>query len=457
MPTTPESAGKRVLIIVQNLPVPFDRRVWQEATALAASGYQVAVICPAAREHTARYECLQGIHIYRHPLPLEAKGAMGYLLEYASSLFWELVLSVRVLRRHGFDAIHACNPPDNIFLIGALYKLLLGKRFLFDHHDINPELYEAKFGRRDLLYRLVRLAERLTFLVADVSIATNESYRRIAIERGRMRPERVFVVRSGPSLERLRILPPVPRLKRGRQFLVGYVGVMGAQEGIPYLLQAARHIVRDLGREDVQFTLVGGGPALEQMRRLSARMGLDSHVEFLGRVPEQTLLEVLNTADVCVNCDEVNAMNDKSTMNKIMEYMALAKPIVQFELTEGRFSAREASLYARPNDARDFAAKIVTLLDDPQRRRRMGELGRERVERQLAWQYEAPKLLAAYEALFLKGAAADAAAAPSAVEYPRGYGPRRPLSPPASSDRSRSTPSRADVRRPRAGRGRARG
>ena len=425
MRITPESAGKRVLIIVQNLPVPFDRRVWQEATALKAHGYEVAVICPAARGYTARYECLQGIHIYRHPLPLEARGAWGYLLEYASSLFWELVLSFKVLRRHGFDAIHACNPPDNIFLIGGLYKLLLGKRFLFDHHDINPELYEAKFGRRDFFYRLVRLSERLTFLVADVSIATNESYRRIALERGRMRPESVHVVRSGPSLERLRILPPVPALKRGRKYLVGYVGVMGAQEGIQYLLQAARHIVHEQGREDVQFVLVGGGPALGEMRRLAWQMALDPYVDFLGRVPDQTLLEVLNTADVCVNCDEVNAMNDKSTMNKIMEYMALGKPIVQFELTEGRFSAREASLYARPNDALDFAAKIVTLLEDPERRERMGQFGRHRVERQLAWEYEEPKLLAAYEALF-KAPGESRSAAATRVGYPPGYGPQRP-------------------------------
>jgi len=437
MPITPASAGRRILIIVQNLPVPFDRRVWQEATTLVANGYQVAVICPTGRGYTARYECLEGIHIHRHPLPLEAGGPWGYLLEYASSLFWELVFSFRVLRRHGFDAIHACNPPDSIFLIGALYKTL-GKRFLFDHHDINPELYEAKFGHRGLFYRLVCLAERLTFLTADVSIATNESYRRIALERGRMPPEKVFVVRSGPSLDRLKIQPPVPQWKRGRGHLVGYVGVMGAQEGIPYLLEAARHIVRDLGREDVQFVLAGGGPALEEMRRLNSRMGLDAYVEFLGRVPDQTLLEVLNTADVCVNCDEVNPMNDKSTMNKIMEYMTLAKPIVQFQLTEGRFSAREASLYARPNDARDFADKIVTLLDDPERREWMGRFGRQRVERQLAWVYEAPKLLAAYDALFAAPARAPRrfkvpahaqSAGRTPAGYQRRYGPQGPRSP----------------------------
>jgi glycosyltransferase involved in cell wall biosynthesis len=406
MPTTPGSAGngagrhRKVLIIVQNLPVPFDRRVWQEATELAAHGYGVAVICPVGRGAERRYECLDGIHIYRHPLPIEASGAWGYLLEYATSLFWEFVLALKVLQRHGFDIIHACNPPDDIFLIGGFFKLFARKRFLFDHHDINPELYEAKFGRRGLLYRFMVLCERLTFRVADVSIATNDSYRQIAITRGGMDPERVFVVRSGPSLERLRIQPPVPHWKKGRRYLVGYVGVMGAQEGIPYLIDAAAHIVQRLGRHDVQFVLIGGGPALQEMQRLARERGLSDYVEFTGRVPDQTLLEVLNTADVCVNADEVNPMNDKSTMNKIMEYMALGKPIVQFELTEGRYSAGEASLYAKPNDAVDMAQQILTLLDDPQRREAMGRFGRRRIETALAWPYEAPKLLAAYDAAF---------------------------------------------------------
>ena len=397
--------ARKVLIIVQNLPVPFDRRVWQEANELHSNGYQVAVICPVGRGHDARYECINGIHIYRHPLPLEASGAWGYLLEYGWSLLWEFVLACRVLRRHGFDAIHACNPPDNIFLIGGFFKLLGRKRFLFDHHDINPELYEAKFGRRDVLYRMLRLWERLTFKVADVSIATNESYRRIAIERGGMAPEDVFVVRSGPSLERLRILPPVPGLKKGRRFLVGYVGVMGQQEGIPYLLDAAHHIVYALGRHDIQFALVGGGPALEEMRRRAQQRGLGDYLDFTGRVPDRALLEVLNTADVCVNPDEVNAMNDKSTMNKIMEYMALGKPIVQFELTEGRFSALEASTYAKPNDALDLARHIVALLDDPDKRQQMGRFGRRRVENELAWPYEAPQLLQAYDRLFRRSRA----------------------------------------------------
>ena len=327
-------------------------------------------------------------------------GAFGYLIEYAAALFWEFVLAWRVLFARGFDVIHACNPPDDIFLVGCFFKLFLRKKFLFDHHDINPELYEAKFGRRDLFYRVMLLWERLTFAVADVSIATNESYRRIAIERGKMHPAKVFVVRSGPSLERMRIVPPVPALKRGRRFLVGYVGVMGAQEGLDHLLRAARHIVHDLKREDVHFGLVGSGSEFAFLKRQAVDLGIADHVTFTGRVPDEELLAMLNTADVCVNADSFNPMNDKSTMNKIMEYMALGKPIVQFDLTEGRFSAQGASLYARPNDAIDLGDKIVELLDDPARRAEMGRIGRARVESELAWPFEVPKLLAAYAALW---------------------------------------------------------
>ncbi|MEQ1653192.1 MAG: glycosyltransferase family 4 protein, partial [Hyphomicrobium sp.] len=348
----------------------------------------------------ASYECINDIHIFRHPLPLEAKGALGYLLEYSTSLFWEFVLSWRVLFKQGFDIIHACNPPDNIFLIAGFFKMFGGKQFLFDHHDINPELYEAKFGKRDFFYKVMLWWERLTFMLADVSIATNSSYRQIAIDRGKMNPDKVFIVRSGPSLERMKIISPVPALKMGRKYLVGYVGVMGQQEGIPYLIDAADHIVNKLGRTDVQFALVGGGPALDDMKRIVAAKGLSEYINFTGRVPDATLLEVLNTADVCVNPDEVNPMNDKSTMNKIMEYMALGKPIVQFDVTEGKFSAGAASLYAKPNNAVDLAEKIVTLLDDPEQRAAMSAFGRQRVENELAWTYEAPKLLAAYDAAF---------------------------------------------------------
>jgi glycosyltransferase involved in cell wall biosynthesis len=391
---------RKVLIIVQNLPVPFDRRVWQEASELTANGYHVTIISPMGKGAEKRHETLNGISIYRHSLPYEAKGVLGYLFEYSWSLLWEFSLSCWVLVHEGFDVIHACNPPDNIFLIGGFFKFMFGKKFLFDHHDINPELYEAKFGRRDFFYKVMLAWERLTFKMADVSIATNASYRKIAIERGKMPPDKIFVVRSGPSLERLKILPPLPSLRMGKQYLVGYVGVMGRQEGLQYLIEAARHIVYDLNRKDIHFTLVGGGPSLEDFKALTVEKKLTDFVTFTGRASEQTLLDVLNTADVCANPDEANPMNDKSTMNKIVEYMALGKPIVQFDLTEGRFSAGESSLYAQNNNATDFAAKIIELIDNPQKRAAMGAFGRARVERELAWSFEAPKLLAAYNAVF---------------------------------------------------------
>ncbi|HWH39498.1 MAG TPA: glycosyltransferase family 4 protein [Usitatibacter sp.] len=388
----------RVLILVENLPSPFDRRVWQEAGALRDAGYAVSIICPTGRGYEKKYEEIDGIAIHRYDLPMEAEGAMGYALEYGAALFHTFRLSWKVLFTRGFDVIHACNPPDLFFLIGAFFKLL-GKKFVFDHHDINPELYEAKFGRRDLFWKLMVALERFTFRCANVSLATNESYKRIAIERGGMDPQKVFVVRSGPSLERMKIQPPEPSLRHGRKHLVGYVGVMGKQEGIDLLLQAVRHIVRDLDRHDIHFGLVGGGTSLEELRTLARELGVDDYVTFTGRVPDAGMLAMLNTADVCVNPDIANDMNDKSTMNKIMEYMALGKPIVQFDLTEGRFSAREASLYARKNDPQDLAAKIVELVDDPVRRETMGAYGRRRVENELEWRYEVPKLLAAYAAL----------------------------------------------------------
>ncbi|HVS25019.1 MAG TPA: glycosyltransferase family 4 protein [Gammaproteobacteria bacterium] len=399
-----DSNRKGVLILVENLSVPFDRRVWQEACTLRDAGYAVSVIGPTgAPPYDGRFEVRDGIHLYRYPL-VEASTAAGYLCEYATALFWTLVLSIKIWATRGFDAIHACNPPDLFFAIAAPYKLL-GKKFVFDHHDINPELYEAKFGRRDLYHRLLLKLERMSFFFADVSIATNDSYRRIAIRRGRMPPSRVFVVRSGPSAKRMRVAAADPSLKHGRRFLVGYVGVMGRQEGIDCLLRAARHIIRDLGRHDIHFTLVGGGTALADMQELAKQLKVDSHVTFTGRVPDAELLAVLNTADVCVNPDRANAMNDMSTMNKIMEYMALGKPIVQFDLTEGRYSARAASLYARRNDIRDFAAKIVALLDDPAQRARMGEFGRRRFLHELEWTHQAHRLLCAYETLWQPHAA----------------------------------------------------
>jgi len=309
--------------------------------------------------------------------------------------FW---LSLKVFFGRGFDVIQACNPPDTIFLIGAFYKLF-GKKYVFDHHDINPELYEAKFGKRGFGRRLLVALERMSFKTADMVISTNESYRSIAIDRGRKDPKDVFVVRSGPDLSRMKVVPPNPALKHGRKYLVGYVGVMGKQEGIDLLLQAVQLIVKHLKRTDIHFGLVGGGTELPAMRELAKELGVAEYVTFTGRAPDAELLEMLNTADICVNPDRANDMNDRSTMNKIMEYMALGKPVVQFDLTEGRVSAGDASWYARPNDVADLAQKMVSLLNEPEQRARMSEAGLERIEHVLSWQHEAPRLLAAYEHL----------------------------------------------------------
>jgi glycosyltransferase involved in cell wall biosynthesis len=391
---------RRILIIVENLPVPFDRRVWAEAQSLQRAGYEVSVICPRGPFAESPFEVVDGIEIHRHPLPIQAKGKLAYLAEYSSALFWEFVYSLKVFWSGGFDAIHACNPPDLIFLIGAFYKYLLGKKFVFDHHDLNPELFEAKFGHRGLIWKTLVLLERLTFRVADISIATNLSYARVAVQRGKMNPDRVHVIRSGPNLARVRELPPDEAWRNGRSYLVAYVGVIGEQEGIDLLLEAVQHITSSRKRRDVQFVVMGAGPSLDTLKRSCTRMGLSEFVTFTGRVNDTILFKVLSTADVCVNPDRPNAMNDMSTMNKIMEYMALGKPIVQFDLTEGRVSAQSASLYARNTDTVDFGDKILELIDDQVRRREMGIYGRQRVRDQLSWEHEEPKLIAAYEAVF---------------------------------------------------------
>ncbi|WP_095012020.1 glycosyltransferase family 4 protein [Tsuneonella mangrovi] len=388
-------AGRKVLIIVENLPLPFDRRVWQEARTLVAAGAEVSVICPTGKGYKARFETIEGVEIHRHPLPLEASGAVGFLLEYSAALLWQTLLAWKIYFRRGFDVIHGCNPPDLIFLVALPFRLL-GVKFLFDHHDINPELYEAKFGKRGPFWHLLKLFERLTFATATISIATNRSYRKIAIDRGGMKPERVFVVRSGPDLSRVNRVEPVERWKNGRPHMAGYVGVMGEQEGIDLLIEAVAHLTGPMGRRDIQFVLVGGGPSLPDLRELAERRGVADFITFPGRTPDEDLFAVLSTMDVGVNPDRVNAMNDLSTMNKIMEYMACGKPIVQFDVTEGRFSAQDASLYAKPNDPIDFARKIAELIDDPERRAAMGEFGRKRVEQELDWSKQVEPLLAAY-------------------------------------------------------------
>ena len=393
--------GRRVLIVVENLPVPFDRRVWAEATTLAGHGYTVSVISPKGKGFESEYEFLDGVHVYRHDLPPERNSAAGYLREYGSALYNELRLALKAKREQGVDILHGCNPPDLIFLVAWVMRLF-GVRYLFDHHDICPELYEAKFDKKGLLWKAMVVFEWLTFKSATVSIATNESYAEIARRRGGMKAEDVFVVRSGPKIEKLELRAPKPELKKGAKYLIGYVGVIGQQEGLDLLVDSAEHMIRKMGRTDVHFGIVGGGPALEDIQADVAARGLGGYFTFTGRAPDDLLLDMLNTADVCVNPDRVTPMNDLSTMNKIMEYMTLAKPIVQYELKEGRASAADASVYARPNDTVDFAEKIAELLDDPERRAEMGRIGRERVQAALSWAHSVPNLLAAYDRAFEK-------------------------------------------------------
>ncbi|MGN7890117.1 glycosyltransferase family 4 protein [Dyadobacter endophyticus] len=386
--------GKHILIIVENLPLPFDRRVWQEANTLTEAGAKVSVICPKMKGYTKSFETLNGIDIYRHPLPLEGSGALGYLAEYSTALFWEFTLAWKIYFKKKFHVIQGCNPPDLIFIVALFFKLL-GVKYVFDHHDINPELYEAKFERRDMFYKLMVLCERLTFKVANVSIATNESYKQIAIERGGMPAEKVTVVRSGPKLDRLRITEGNPTYKKGKTFLIGYLGVIGDQEGIDLLLDAFKMLLER--RKDVQLAIVGGGTSLENLKDLSTQLGLSDYVDFYGRVSDELMVDILNTADICVNPDKPLRMNDLSTMNKIMEYMALKKPIVQFDLKEGRFSAQQASLYAK--DVPDFAEKMNYLLENEEARKSMGEFGYNRVISELSWEYESKKLVNFYNKL----------------------------------------------------------
>ncbi|MFM1770631.1 MAG: hypothetical protein RJA22_3160 [Verrucomicrobiota bacterium] len=387
-----------VLILVENLPVPLDRRVWQEACALRDAGHEVIVICPRMRGYTQPEEILDGIHIYRHWISEEAGGLSGFLREYASALWGEFWLAAKAWRRHRFRIIHLCNPPDLLFLVALPFRWLLGVRVLYDVHDPWPEMFEAKFQRRGLLHRAVLLAERLTYASADVVLATNESVRAIATTRGRKQPHRVFVVRTAPKIP-AGSTPPDPALRKGRPFLAGYVGVMGNADGVHLLLEAIAHFVHVLGRRDTQFLLMGTGPEWENLRAQRDRLQLQDWVDLPGRVSNEFLFTALQTMDVGLSCDPSNAYNDHCTMNKVLEYMAFAKPQVMFDLKEGRASAGEAAVYVPGNSPAGLADALARLLDDPAARDRMGRLGAERIRTHLNWERSVEQLLQAYAAL----------------------------------------------------------
>lgn len=391
-----------VCIIVENLAVPSDRRVWQEACALRDAGYQVSVICPKRGEYQSAYDFREGIEIYRHSL-WEASHPLGYFFEYAWAFVEQLRLGLKIYRRTHFRILHACNPPDTIFLVGQLFRPL-GVRFIFDQHDLNPELYEVKFGRKSgLFYHLVCLAERLTYRSAVVSIAPNDSYRKIAIQRGGLRPDRTFVVRSSPGEATTHPLPAIEKLKRGKRYLVVYLGVMGRQEGLELLLESILYVEKWRGKNDTQYVLIGAGSELPKLKQLVVGKELQSVVHFTGRLPDRDLPAYLSTADVCVAPDPKNPMNDKSTMNKVLEYMAYGRPVVLYDLTEGRRAAGDAGLYARPNDPEDFARQIMTLLDSDDLRQQLGETGRRRIAGELSWELQKQELLRAYETVMNVG------------------------------------------------------
>ncbi|MEW2635056.1 glycosyltransferase family 4 protein [Streptomyces sp. NPDC048389] len=391
-----DRSGRRVLILVENLSVPFDRRVWQECTTLRDAGWEVHVICPRGEKRDTEPEAeIDGVRIHRYPLRAATGGPAGYLREYGSAL-WH---TARLARRVGpVDVVHACNPPDLLFL-PALWLKRRGARFVFDQHDLAPELYLSRFGRgKDLLYRAVCVLERLTYRAADVVIATNESYRDVAVRRGGRRPEDVFVVRSAPQIDRFQSVPPEAELKRGKPHLLCYLGVMGPQDGVDYALRALAKLRDEFGRTDWHAVFVGAGDAFDAMVELSRRLGLCEQVRFTGRIPDADLVRYLSTADVCLSPDPRNPLNDVSTMNKVLEYMAMGRPIVSFDLREARVSAGDAAVYAPADDEAKFAGLIALLLDDPEKRARMGKIGQERISGRLSWRNSQASLLAAYAA-----------------------------------------------------------
>jgi len=390
----------RTLILVENLSVPFDRRVWQEALSLRRAGYEVTVVCPRGRgQDTEPQAEIDGVSIHRYPLDAATGGPVSYAREYGSAF----LRTSRLVRRLGaaarFDVLHACNPPDPLILTGLPLRRR-GAAFVFDHHDLVPELYVSRFGGRGLLQRATLTAERIAFRTADVVISTNESYRRVAIERGRKDPEDVFVVRSAPDTERFRPVPPDPALRRGATHLLAYLGVMGPQDGVDHALRALAVLRQE--RSDWRAIFVGAGDVFEAMKALAVTLGLNADIEFTGRIPDGDVVRILSSADVCLAPDPKNPLNDVSTMNKIVEYMALERPIVSYDLTEARVSTDGAAVYARPNDPTDFARCISELLDSPERRHSMGESGRRRVEDEISWRRSEEQLLAAYDRALMR-------------------------------------------------------
>jgi asparagine synthase (glutamine-hydrolysing) len=391
--------AEHVAIVVQNLPVPFDRRVWLECQALRDAGYEVSVVCPKA-PGDPDYRLHEGVHLYKYQAFPPITRQVAFVGEYAWSIAASFAGLCRAWRRRAFDVVQLCNPPDVLWAAAVPFKIGRGVRIVFDQHDLCPELYESRFpGGPRVVHRALLATERITYAVADRVISTNESYRATALRRGHKNPAQVRVVRTGPDPDRMRRGEPVEDLRRGHKHLLAYLGVMGPQDGVDLALHAMHHIVHVRGRADVGLTLIGDGDAAPELRRLAAQLDLGEQVHFTGRIPDARVAEILSTAAIGLCPDPRNPLNDVSTMNKTMEYMAYGLPVVAFDLTETKVSAGPAALYAEPNRSEDFAEKIVELLDDELRRGQMGETGRRRVEERLAWRCQVPAYVELYDEL----------------------------------------------------------
>lgn len=390
-------------MLVENVPVPPDRRVWPEAITLRDQGFQVSIISPkGVSEDRESYIYIDGIHIYRYQIPVIEHKYIGYIIEYGIALLMTFWLSVKVLFRHGFDVIHTANPPDIFFIVGLFYRLL-GKKFVFDQHDLSPEMFQVLFKERSkLIYKLMCFLESCSYKTAQVVIVTNESQKRFAIERGNCHADRVFVVRNGPDLLHWKPVAPELELKRGYPWLLGYIGLMGIQDGIDYILYALHDLVHKRGRQDVSLVLMGDGSCTPALRVLANKLHLDEYVNFTGWVSHEDVKRYLTVVDIGLVPDPRNGLNEFSTMIKTMEYMAMGIPIVAFDLAETRFSAQDAALYATPNLVSDFANKIEELLADEELCFRMGATGQRRVNESLSWNHTKNNLLVAYETLFAK-------------------------------------------------------
>jgi glycosyltransferase involved in cell wall biosynthesis len=387
-----------ILILVENLPVPFDRRVWMESLALTEAGYRVSVISPQPPDDDAFDRTIDGVNVYRYPEFAGGKGKLNFVREFWYAYRQTRRIAARVWRDDPFDVIHTCNPPDMFWHLARGYKRRHGVKFVFDQHDLCPELYLSKYGRRDPFYLALCLLERMQYRTADGVIATNHSYRDVAIARGGVAPERVAVVRSGPLISRFKRVDPDPALRRGRKHLCVYLGVMGCQDGVDYALRAVRHALDD-GLRDTAFAFIGRGDESERLVALARELGLDGHVTFTGRIDDDSLKRYLSTADLGLAPDPHNPLNNVSTMNKVVEYMAMGLPVVSFDLPETRYSAGAAALYVQDDDERAMGRAIIDLLADPARRARMARIGRSRFERDLAWDHSKDVLVRFYDDL----------------------------------------------------------